>query len=67
MTLRCSVVKPGVYNLNRFKVAIVEGEVCEEEHPSRGHFVSEIRLPDDIMLTVSDSPAAAAADLISLD
>jgi len=40
-----------VYNLNRFRVAIIEGQ----EEGENGHFVNEVRLPDDIVVTVTDT------------
>ena len=60
--LKCAILKPGVYNLNRFRVAILEGP--EEGEPgSLGHFVNEVRLPDDILVTVIDTSANGDGDL----
>jgi hypothetical protein len=50
--LKCAVLKPGVYNLNRFRIIILEDE---EEGHMKHHFVNEIRLTDDILLTATDS------------
>lgn len=68
MTLRCAIVRPGVYNLNRFRVVIIEGnhnnnggengedsQAATAAHTARSHFVNEIRLPDDILITVTDT------------
>jgi hypothetical protein len=57
-------VKPGVYNLNKFRVVIEEAS-----NTSRSHFVNEIKLDDDILITVKDSSKGGAApgNLISLE
>lgn len=65
MTLKCAVVQPGVYNLNRFRVCIIDGTTGDEDENGNlqakrnaiSHFVSEIRLPDDILITVNDLSA----------
>ena len=55
MELRCAVLKPGVFNLNRLHVSIMDGsEEGGESSPSKHHFVKEIRLQDDILVTVND-------------
>jgi len=43
------MLKPGVFNLNRLKIIIMEDE------KAKNHFVNEIRLPDDILINVIDS------------
>jgi hypothetical protein len=57
VVLKCAVLKPGVYNLNRFRVAILDGMGSEEGegNGNLGHFVNEVRLNDDILLTVVDT------------
>ncbi|TNV71390.1 hypothetical protein FGO68_gene10057 [Halteria grandinella] len=60
--LKCAVLRPGVYNLNRFRVAIIEGQE-EGETNSLGHFVNEVRLPDDILVTVTDTAAKQVAQV----
>ena len=49
--MRCAVLGPGVYNLNRFRIFILEDETEKVKH----HFVNEIRLSDDILITVNDA------------
>ncbi len=45
-----------MYNLNRFRVAILEGSPDSESGSMNpGHFVNEVRLPDDILITVIDT------------
>lgn len=68
--MKCAVLKPGVYNLNRFRILIKEDEIS-----ARQHFVNEIKLTDDILLSVRDSSenflvnrsSMADKPLISLD
>ena len=53
--LRCAILKPGVFNLNRLKVSILDdqddgGDGLAAKH----HFVKEIKLNDDILVTVND-------------
>jgi len=53
--LRCAILKPGVFNLNRLKVSILDGsEDGGDASPSKHHFVKEIKLTDDILVTVND-------------
>lgn len=54
--LRCAILKPGVFNLNRLRVSILDGSEVGggEQSPSKHHFVKEIRLSDDILVTVND-------------
>jgi len=54
--LRCAILKPGVFNLNRFRVTIMDDseDLGSDQSPSKHHFVKEIRLPDDILVTVND-------------
>jgi hypothetical protein len=43
--LRCAILKPGVFNINRLRVHIIDGtEDGGEASPSKHHFVKEIRL-----------------------
>jgi hypothetical protein len=43
--LRCAILKPGVFNLNRLRVHMLDGtEDGGEASPSKHHFVKEIRL-----------------------
>ena len=56
--LKCAVVKPGVYNLNRFRVTILDGGE-DDDGQMRHHFVNEIRLPDDIIINVIDTDRGA--------
>ena len=44
--------------MNRFRVSILESQ--DSENPAKHHFVSEIRFPDDILLTVIDTGRGGA-------
>jgi hypothetical protein len=76
--LKCAILKPGVYNMNRLCVTILDpSEVGEEENNKKTHhFVREIRLSDDILLTAIDTskpdlfennPSSEDQNLISFD
>eukprot|EP00347_Sterkiella_histriomuscorum_P023756 403333495 len=47
--MKCAILKPGVYNLNRFRIVMIE-----DDSQVKHHFVSEIKLPDDILITVKN-------------
>ena len=68
MTLKCAIVQPGVYNLNRLRVAIIDptGE-NDGSSNTRSHFVNEIKLEDDILISVHDSAPGPGSNLISLE
>ena len=52
MDLKCAILKPGVYNLNRLRILIREDEEGSKIHHN---FVSETKLTDDILISVTDS------------
>lgn len=55
VTLRCAIIQPGVFNLNRFRVVLIDQTSEGEQGAKNNHFMSEIRLQDDILITVLDS------------
>jgi hypothetical protein len=55
VVLKCAILRPGVYNLNRFRVSILDGYEDQDSGQSMDHFVNEVRLSDDILLTVTDT------------
>ena len=64
--MRCAILKPGVYNLNRLRILIKEDESSTKHH----HFVSETKLTDDILINVrdtSDSKRLNGFDMTSLE
>lgn len=54
--LKCSVSRPGVYNLNRFKILV---KAAKEESEGQ-HYVSEFKIQDDILLHVRSSSGVDA-------
>jgi len=47
--LKCAISKPGIYNLNRFKIVINDKD---DEYDVYSNFLTEVKLTDDILLHV---------------
>lgn len=63
--LKCAIFQPGVYNLNRFKIHILE-----DENQVKHNFVNEFKLHDDILINVTDggdSNKEGAGNLVIFD
>ena len=50
--LKCAISKPGVYNLNRFKIIINDKD---NEYDIYSNFWPEVKLTDDILLCAKQS------------